>query len=148
MRHLVRWTKKEIATVSNDVAAWERGDITSTDLKAMYQGRSRAAICERARVLVLKGGRIPSRLNPVYAAVEARMLALGYGPEIIKSIISPRKVAISTQTIREIETQLSASAIGAGWFYFTVRNDGSVFVKPLIPHLDPSVIEAEAKIGQ
>lgn len=125
MRRILRWTEQERSTVVNDVSVYEKGGITGRFLKDTYQGRSIAAIKEKARSWEMKGA-IPMRKNPVYAAIEARMIALGYGPEVIKSIISPRKISLSTSLVRDIEKSLANTPEGKVWWLLSADRDGNV----------------------
>jgi hypothetical protein len=103
------------------------------DLKEKYQGRSIPAIKEKARIIssTTSTPRITTRSNPVYAAIERRMVALGYGPEVIKSIISPRKVKLPQALIHEVETTLSSTPNQSGWWLFAVNENGAVIGKYL-----------------
>lgn len=133
MKILKRWTPLEIEKVADHYKGYENGSYTLKTLRDAYQGRSIAAIREKARTLSLLTDKPmeSTRLNPVYAAVEKRMIALGYGPEVIKSIISPRKASIPTALVNRIESFLGSTPNGKAWFFFTTDEKGVVQANPL-----------------
>lgn len=142
MRKLIRWTKDETECVVRDYADYERGELAESELTSAYGGRTVAAIREKARILRLRTDKPmeKKRKNPVYSAIESRMIKLGYSEEDIKAIVYPRKVSMGAKVVSHIEANMGV--VDSAWWHICIDKNGVLRAEMLpaseTPRREPS----------